>query len=128
MSTDQLLNLLINMVIVLVIFVVIFFIFYIVVKIIMLPIERKKAILDKIDQQKEELDQILIQKGIEWDRYKQQSEELDKLRKSYQKLKSDYDTKLEEKAKVELHVENLKAVNKQLKESSKEKNSSSNSK
>ena len=115
MTIESLFETLIKFGIVLLIVIVMFGIFYVIVKAIMLPIERKKYILDKVDHQKSELDQILIQKGIEWDSYKQVVDERDVLRRNYLQLKKEVDLKQEEKAKLEIHVDNLRSVNAELK-------------
>lgn len=87
--------------------------------IVLIPVKEKKKLDQEVVNQKSELEQIQIQKGVEWDSYKELTDETNKLRLAYIKLKKEYDSKVEEAAKKETSIDNLKAANKELKKNTK---------
>ena len=107
-------QLLFDMLIVLGVVIVIGLIVFVFWTIVLIPVKEKKKLDQEVVNQKSELEQIQIQKGVEWDSYKELTDETNKLRLAYIKLKKEYDSKVEEAAKKETSIDNLKAANKEL--------------
>ena len=112
-------QLLFDMLIVLGVAIVIGLIVFVFWTIVLIPVKEKKKLDQEVVDQKSELEQIQIQKGVEWDSYKELVDETNKLRLAYIKLKKEYDSKVEEAAKKESSIDNLKAANKELKKNTK---------
>jgi len=112
-------QLLFDMLIVLGVVIVIGLIVFVFWTIVLIPVKEKKKLDQEVVNQKSELEQIQIQKGVEWDSYKELTDETNKLRLAYIKLKKEYDSKVEEAAKKETSIDNLKAANKELKKNTK---------
>lgn len=82
-----------------------------------IPMQKRDDLKKAREEEQKELDQIKIQKGVEWNRYRDLENELDKLRKSHfsekertAKLRIDND-------KLKTHNENLQNKMKALKSS-----------
>lgn len=71
------------------------------------PIKKKDKHIKELEDTKKELYEIQREKGIEWDRYKEQQDELDRLRKAYFQLKDDTTKMKEERAKLKVDRDNL---------------------
>lgn len=119
MNNENLLNILSAILIILAITIVIYLIWWMIWNMIRIPIRMKDDILEERETARQELYQIQAQKGVEWDRYKEQQDELNNLRKTFFKLKEDTEKIKEEKAKLQLDKENLAQYNKELKKNAK---------
>lgn len=75
-----------------------------------IPIRKKQSLDKELEEQRKELDMILIQKGVEWESYTKKSEELEKVRKALLETKQKYDELKEENAKLEADKIKLKGT------------------
>ncbi len=89
------------------------------------PIKKKDDHEKKLSEERKELQEIQVAKGVEWDKYKEQQNEIDRLRKSYFQLKETAEKEKEQIAKLKVDKENilshLNELKKQNQSSSKEK-------
>lgn len=79
------------------------------------PIKRKDEHEKKINEERKELQEIQVAKGVEWDKYKEQQNEIDRLRKSYFQLKDTASKEKEKLAQLKVDKDNLQTHIKQLK-------------
>ena len=84
------------------------------------PIKKKDDHEKKLSEERKELQEIQVAKGVEWDKYKEQQNEIDRLRKSYFHLKETAEKEKEQIAKLKVDKDNL--IN-HLKELKKDKSS-----
>ena len=84
------------------------------------PIKKKDEHNKQMEEERKELQEIQVAKGVEWDKYKEQSDELDKLRKAYFHTKGLNDQAKEETAKLQNEKDKLvtrvRELNKSLKQ------------
>lgn len=88
-------------------------------RIIEIPIKGKAEIFKERDEAKKELLQIQAAKGVEWDKYKEQTDELDRVRVALIKEKETHEKLKEDNAKLKVHNDNLKAINNEHKKQTK---------
>lgn len=81
---------------------------------IFIPIVKRNSLEKQIDQEKKDLLQIQVQKGVEWDNYKHLTEENDKLRKAYFKEKELRETTQKDLAKEQTQKDTLVRKNREL--------------
>lgn len=73
-----------------------------------IPIRKKQSLDKELEEQRKELEQIQIQKGVEWDSYKDMQNQLNALRKEYLQNKNKLEEYKEENAKLEADKIKLK--------------------
>lgn len=79
------------------------------------PIKKKDDHEKKLKEERKELQEIQVAKGVEWDKYKEQQNEIDRLRKSYFQLKENAEKEKEQIAKLKVDKDNLVSHLKELK-------------
>lgn len=75
---------------------------------IFIPIRKKQEYEKELDERKQELQQIQIQKGLEWESYQNMQNQLDAMRKEYFANKKKLEDIKEENAKLEADKMKLK--------------------
>lgn len=86
------------------------------------PIKKKDDHEKKLKEERKELQEIQVAKGVEWDKYKEQQNELDRLRKSYFQLKDTTAKEKEQIAKLKVDKENILSHLNELKKQNKANN------
>lgn len=86
------------------------------------PIKKKDDHEKKLKEERKELQEIQVAKGVEWDKYKEQQNELDRLRKSYFQLKDTAAKEKEQIAKLKVDKENILSHLNELKKQNKANN------
>lgn len=103
----------ITVLIIAIIIAAIIFLFWTVV---FIPMQKRDDLQKEREKEQKELDQIKIQKGVEWDRYRDLENQLNKLRKSHFSEKERNVKLREDNAKLKEHNENLNKRMKAVKE------------
>ncbi|VEU83148.1 hypothetical protein [Acholeplasma hippikon] len=73
-----------------------------------IPIRKKQALDRELDDKRKELEQIQIQKGVEWESYKDLQNQFEAMRKEYFANKNKLEEIKEENAKLEADKIKLK--------------------
>ena len=79
------------------------------------PVSKKNDIIKEQKKEEKELEQIKINKGMEWNKYKDLVDETDRIRKALFAEKERKEKLLIENQKLKEHNNNLKVVNKKSK-------------
>lgn len=95
--------------------VIILFIVWVIWTMMWIPIKKRESLNNHLDQEKQELNKIQAQKGVEWESFTKLTDEVNKLRTAFVEAKELNEKQKEANAKLQVHNDNLKSVNAQLK-------------